>query len=284
MPDYPRVERFESATVILPVINETTSLNQTVQIILRDARDRLQELLIVVCQRTTPEAMTVVDQLQRELGDLVVVHRQQLPFLGGAIREAFALARGSHVIMMGSDLETDPNDVGRLIAEAEQNPSGIVAASRWIKGGSFHGYSTVKLICNWLFQRFFSFLYGTRLTDMTYGYRILPTRLVQAIRWEELRHPFNLETMVKPLRLGVPVTEIPSAWYPRSEGQSQNSFFRNFAYFRIGLKTRFASKRSILQADLAGREQFQQRSPSPETVAHEESHRYDHDPSSHRGD
>lgn len=253
MTDYPRVERFESATIILPVMNETTSLYQTVQIILRDAKDRLKELLIVVCQRTTAQAMAVVDQLQQELGDLVVIHRQQLPFLGGAIREAFALARGSHVIMMSSDLETDPNDVGALIAEAEKNPSGIVATSRWIKGGAFHGYSKVKLICNWAFQHFFSFLYGTRLTDMTYGYRILPTRLVQAIRWEELRHPFNLETVVKPLRLGVPVTEIPSVWYPRSEGQSQHSFFRNFLYFRIGLKTRFASKRSILKSNHAAR-------------------------------
>jgi len=254
VPDYPRVERFESATIILPVINETMSLNQTVEIILRDARDRLKELLIVVCQRTTAEAMAVVHQLQKELGDLVVVHHQQLPFLGGAIREAFALARGSHVIMMASDLETDPNDVGTLIAEAEKNPSGIVATSRWIKGGAFHGYSKVKLICNWIFQHFFSFLYGTRLSDMTYGYRILPTRLVQAIRWEELRHPFYLETVVKPLRLGVPVTEIPSVWYARVEGESQTSFFRNFAYFRIGLKTRFASKRSILKSDLAGRQ------------------------------
>ena len=89
MTDYPRVKKFESVTVILPVINETTSLQQTVEIILRDARDRIQELLIVVCQRTTPEAMAVVTRLQKDLGDLVVVHTQRLPFLGGAIREGF---------------------------------------------------------------------------------------------------------------------------------------------------------------------------------------------------
>jgi len=247
MADYPRVEKFESATIILPVMNETTSLEQTVRIVLRDARDRIRELLIVVCERTTRGAMEVVNRLQSELGDLVVVHHQRLPFLGGALREAFDLARGSHVVMMASDLETDPNDVCTLIAEAEKNPSGIVATSRWIRGGEFHGYSKIKLVCNWIFQHFFSWLYGTRLTDMTYGYRILPTRLVQGIRWEELRHPFNLETIVKPLRLGVPVSEIHSVWYPRIEGESQNPFFHNFAYFRIGLKTRFASKGSILK-------------------------------------
>jgi hypothetical protein len=250
--DNPRVEQFESATVILPVMNETVSLRQTVEIIVRDVKDRLKELLIVVCQRTSVEAMAVVAELQKEFGDLIVVHHQQLPFLGGAFREAFALARGSHVIMMASDLETDPHDVATLIAEAQKSPSGIVTASRWIRGGAFCGYSSVKLVCNWIFQHFFSMLYGTRLSDMTYGYRIFPTRLVQSIRWEELRHPFHLETVVKPLRLGVPVTEIPSVWCRRIEGESQVPFFRNFAYFWIGLKTRFADKRSILKSDNAG--------------------------------
>jgi glycosyltransferase involved in cell wall biosynthesis len=247
MIDYPHVDRFESATIILPVMNETTSLEDTVNIILRDVRDCIREFLIVVCDRTTPEAMATVDRLQQAHGDLVVVHHQKLPFLGGAIREAFDLARGSHVVMMASDLETDPNDVRTLIAEAQKNPSALVTASRWRKGGAFQGYSPVKLVCNWIFQRCFSVLYGVRLSDMTYAYRIFPTKLVQSIRWDELRHPLLFETLIKPLRLGVPVIEIPSVWRARTEGESQNPFFRNFAYFRTGLKIRFASKRAILK-------------------------------------
>jgi hypothetical protein len=247
MIDYPNVARFESVTVLLPVVNETISLRQTVDIVLRDARSDIIELLIVVCKKTTPEALAVVSQLQDELGGLVVVHHQTLPFLGGAVREAFEIARGSHFIMMATDLETDPNDVRELIAQARKNPSGIVTASRWRSGVRFEGYSKVKLLCNWVFQRFFSILYATPLTDMTFAYRILPTKLVQAIHWEELRHPFLFETLVKPLRLGVPVTEIASGWRARIEGESQNSFLQNFVYFRTGIKTRFASRRSILK-------------------------------------
>jgi hypothetical protein len=85
-------------------------------------------------------------------------------------------------------------------------------------------------------------LYWTRLTDMTFGFRIMPTTLAQAIHWEEVRHSFNLENIVKPLRLGIPVAEIPTIWNPRIEGESQNPFFRNFEYFHIGFKARFANK------------------------------------------
>ena len=178
---------------------------------------------------------------------MIRVHSQTLPFLGGAMREAFDLARGSHVVMMASDLETDPNALKTLIAAAELHPSSIATATRWRAGGGFHGYSKVKLLCNWIFQRFFSVLYGVNLSDMTFAYRIFPTKLVRAIRWEELRHAFLFETLVKPLRLGVPVVEIPSRWKARTEGESQNTFFLNFVYFRTGLKTRFAGKRSLLK-------------------------------------
>jgi glycosyltransferase involved in cell wall biosynthesis len=248
MTDWPRPTKLESVSVILPVMNETFSLRETVDIILRDAKEFIRELIIVVCDRTTPEAMATVNQLKQELGDLVVVHQQKMPFLGGAIREAFDIARGSHVILMASDLETDPKLVRPMIDEEAKNPAGIVTTSRWIAGGSFEGYSKVKLMCNWVFQRSFSLMYGTRLSDMTYAYRIMPTALVQSIKWEELRHPFLFETLIKPLRLGVPVTEIPAVWVARKEGDSQNTFFRNFVYFRTGLKTRFADKASLLKS------------------------------------
>jgi glycosyltransferase involved in cell wall biosynthesis len=244
---YPITEKFESASIILPVINETTSLQQTVDIILRDAKDSVKELIIVICKRTKPESLAVIEKLKNELSDLIVVLEQKLPFLGGALRDAFDISKGSHVIIMASDLETNPSEVKLLIAEAKKNPSAVIGTSRWLKGGEFHGYSKIKLLCNWIFQHFFSLMYFTHLTDMTYGFRIFPTKLVQAICWEEVRHPFNLESVIKPLRLGVKAYEIPSVWYARIEGESQNPFFRNFEYFRIGLKTRFCSKKSILK-------------------------------------
>ncbi|HTV83258.1 MAG TPA: glycosyltransferase family 2 protein [Acidobacteriaceae bacterium] len=246
-PDYPGP--FQSATIVLPVMNETVSLEQTVEIILRDIRPWLREILIVVCDRTTPEAMAVVNRLSAELGDLVVVHHQKLPFLGGALRECYALARGSHTVLMASDLETEPNDLGKLIEQARKTPWAIVATSRWLKRGSFSGYSRAKLVFNWMFQMFFSALYGTRLTDLTFGYRVYPTPVIQSIVWEELRHPFLFECMVKPLRLGVPVVEVTTTWRARIEGESQNPFFRNFVYLRTGLRTRFSSTDAILLPD-----------------------------------
>jgi hypothetical protein len=55
---------FQSATTVLPLISETFALEQTVEIVFRDARSRIRELLIVFCERTTPESMAVVEKLR----------------------------------------------------------------------------------------------------------------------------------------------------------------------------------------------------------------------------
>ncbi|MEX6428411.1 MAG: glycosyltransferase family 2 protein [Ferrimicrobium sp.] len=248
MRELPHVEEFKLATVLLPVMNETDSLRETIDIVEREAGVDVGEYLILVSPRTTTASRAMIASLQGVYGERIRVHEQSLPFLGGALREGFALAEGSHVVMMASDLETDPHDVAVMIERAKRLPAAIITASRWIRGGSFSGYSPVKLALNKVFQSSFALLYQSPLSDMTYGYRLFPTAVVQAIEWEEVRHPFLLETIVKPLRLGVAVYEIPSRWQARTEGESSNSFFRNFVYFRIGVRTRLRPRASLFAA------------------------------------
>ncbi len=240
-------KKFSAATIIVPVLNETYSLEKTIDIIRRtcDQKD-IEEYLIVVCERTTPESLAVCQKIKNSLGNKSSIHHQTLPFIGGAMREAFDLAKGSHTIMMSSDLETDPEVIKIFIEKAKENPAAIITASRWIKGGSFEGYSSVKLIANYVFQKLFSVLYFCKLTDLTYGFRIFPSKLIKSIKWEELKHPFFLETAIKPLRLGTKIIEVPAIWKPRSEGESINPFFANFAYFKIAFKVRFYSRGQIL--------------------------------------
>ncbi|MEI7733670.1 MAG: glycosyltransferase family 2 protein [Verrucomicrobiota bacterium] len=237
---------FKSASIILPVLNETYSLRQTVDIIESACANDVGEYIIVVCERTKAESLLVCREIVTQLAGKCSLHFQKRPFVGGAIRDGFDLARGSHVVMMSTDLETDPALVKTLIAMAKEYPEGIATASRWVKGGQFEGYHPIKLAANFLFQKMFSVLYGTRLSDLTYAYRIFPTALVHRIAWEELKHPFFLETALKPLRLGVTIREIPAVWRARTEGESVNPFMANFTYFKIAIRTRFRRTQDIV--------------------------------------
>lgn len=238
---------YSSTTIILPVIDETTSLKLTVETILNECNKEDIAFIFAVSQRTSPHSLAICQNFVDQHPKTSEIHLQKLPFLGGAIRECFEKVQTSHVIMMASDLETDPSTVKTLIAQSKLAPSAVITATRWRQGGSFQGYNPIKLILNYIFQKLFSLLYRCNLSDMTFGFRIFPTQLVNSIQWEELRHPFLLETLIKPLRLGVPIVEVPTSWKARMEGESHNPFIQNFKYFPIALKVLMTPRNRIMK-------------------------------------
>jgi len=247
------MSKFESVSILLPTLNETFSFRQTVEIIIAECeKNDICELIAIVCERTLPESLQVIQETKdycASLGYKLDVLYQHTPYAGGAVRDGMDYASGSHTIMMAPDLETDPHTVKDLIESAKQYPNDVTTASRWLKKGNFEGYNKLKYCLNFLFQKVFTFIYGVRLTDITFGYRIAPSALFQAIRWEEEKHPFFLETALKPIRLGVVFHEIPSMWAARQEGESQNSLIQTFKYLRIAFKVRFENKKHMIKED-----------------------------------
>jgi hypothetical protein len=237
-----------SATILITASDEVESLHETIRILMAENAPAVHQILLVVGKVTTPASLDACEEALRAYPSLVTVKHQTLPYLGGAIRDGFEEVTGTHVIMMASDLETDPHTVKDLIARAKEGYD-VVTASRWAQSGTFHGYNPAKYVLNWVFQKLIGTLYGASLTDLTFGFRIFRTELVKSIVWEEVRHPFLLETILKPLRLGARVAEVPTTWYARPEGASHNPFWRNFLYFRIALKVRFMKRQRIRRTE-----------------------------------
>lgn len=243
-------KRFKDLSIILPAMDETYSLMQTADTIVGTCkREDLAEIIIVVCDRSSEECIQTAGEIEKKYGETlpVIIHHQIKPFVGGAVQEGIEMAKGSHVVLMSSDLETDPALIQEFIRIEKNNPDKIVTATRWKKGGGFQGYNKVKLIANCIFQRLIAMLFFVNLSDITYAYRIFPKDLMQSIKWEERKHPFFLETALKPLRLGVKFIEIPVKWTARTEGVSQNSFWANFKYFKTAWHVRFTKKENILK-------------------------------------
>lgn len=229
---------FESVSVAIPVVNETHSLRHVVDTILNNSGSDIRELIFVVCSKTTADSLAICREFEKKLPYPVKIHIQKLPYLGGAIREAFELAGGSHVLIMFSDGESDPATVPDLITASKQSPEAIVCASRWLKGGGFENYHPLKFLYNYIAQKLFAWLYQTKATDLTFGFRIYPVRLAQSFAWEETGHPFVFESILKPIRLKIPVVEIPTVWRARNEGESQLVPFAYLKYLWVGIKYR----------------------------------------------
>jgi glycosyltransferase involved in cell wall biosynthesis len=234
-----------AVSVVMPVMDETVSLRRTVQIVMdENPHEDIHEIICVVSRFTAAKSLEICRELEAAYPGVVWMRQQNRPHLGGAVQDAFEWAAGTHILLMASDLETDPHAVKTLIATAREGWD-IVAATRWTKRGGFDGYNPVKLVANWAFQRTIGILYRTQLTDLTYAFRIWRAEVLRGHAWEELRHPFLLECLLRPLLMDATATEIPGRWVARTEGESRSPFWRTFLYFRIALKLWFRGRNKL---------------------------------------
>lgn len=231
-------ESFESLSAIVPFLNEKVSVRVLIDSLLGDPRTAVREVLVVYGTRTTEESLRELERLATLHEGRVLLLRQRLPFLGGALREGIARARGSHCLFIYSDLEADPALVPEIVARARQQPEAVVSASRWLAGGRFEGYGRRKRLLNLAFQKLIGMVFLTRLTDLTFGYRLYPRTLLQSVQWQEAGHPFVLESVLVPLVLGIPVVEIPTVWRARREGQSSWNPLNYYKYLITAARIR----------------------------------------------
>ncbi len=239
--------KFLTVSVVIPTINETDSLRENVEIILNTcSHTDLEEIFIVVCERTTPECLSVIDSLKALGSDVNIrLYHQINPGLGPALHESMQRVTGSHVVNIAADLDTDAYAVKNMIKVAKEDPDAIILASRWKKGGGFVGYGKVYKVLNYIFQKMLQILFFTKATDLTYGFRLAPVDKVLSVTWESKGFPIGTETNLKMLRMGYKIVEVPAVWRVRKQGVSQNSLLIRLKYVFSVFKVRFASIDSI---------------------------------------
>jgi glycosyltransferase involved in cell wall biosynthesis len=222
-------------SVVLPVYSETETLRAIVTWLRETLESQLDEIIIVLSPYSEAASRRVCEALVHE-DSRVQLHIQEVkPGLGNAVREGLSRTSGNLVLLMDADGEMENETVLAMLAEMATGRWGMVVASRWLPGGGFSGYSRLKYCLNWLFQQCFRILFRTHLSDLTYGFKLMRGELARGIVWEGTLHEIACETTLKPIRLGIPVTQVPSKWTARTQGASKNTFVRNFRYLAMAL-------------------------------------------------
>lgn len=237
---FPTVDAFGSLSVIVPLLNEVRAFRHTIERLMESHSVIIREVLVVVCQRTSSESLREYWSMQCKYPLHLVLLHQKRPKLGGALLEGIEASRGTHTLIMFSDLESDPSDVCALVAMARHHPRAIVSASRWLDGGVFVGYNPCKLVLNYFLQMYLGALFASQITDFSFGFRIYPTAVLNAFSWRQLDHSFVIESLLIPVLGGVSVVEVPATWQRRSEGAGQSGFRAYWSYIGVSLSIRLA--------------------------------------------
>jgi glycosyltransferase involved in cell wall biosynthesis len=147
-------------SIILPVFNEAMNLESLLERLhalgLADAE------IIVVDDGSTDES----PRIAREGTVRIVSHPYNLGN-GAAIKSGIRAARGRLLIFMDSDGQHQPEDVPKLLAEAERYHMVVGARAKGSKL-RFHRY-----IANLIYNAFASYVTRFKVEDLTSGFRVV---------------------------------------------------------------------------------------------------------------
>ena len=130
------------------------------------------------------------------------------------------------------------------------NGSQIVAASRFMKGGSMKGCPLIKSVLVRTASFTLFYLSSIPIRDASNGFRLFSRNLLSKIAIEsQVGFAYSLELLAKCNRLNYKISEIPAQWEERSEGSSRFKVFKwlpqYLKWYIYGLATTWLRKKEI---------------------------------------
>jgi glycosyltransferase involved in cell wall biosynthesis len=186
----------------------------------------------------------------RELRPDVVIVQQTRTGKGNALACGFAACTGDIIVMIDADGSTDPAEIPRFVAELVAGAD-FVKGSRFTTGGHSHDITPLRKLGNDGLNVVVNVLFGTRFTDLCYGYNAFWRRVVPSLQLPATSLPrpidgnklwgdgFEIETMIN-IRAavdGLKVGEVSSVEHARIHGETNLNTFRDG--FRV-LRTIFS--------------------------------------------
>jgi glycosyltransferase involved in cell wall biosynthesis len=207
-------------SVVIPARNEAVNLGY----VFSRLPAGLHQVVLVEGQSTNGTE----EEARRLRADVEIVD-QPASGKGDALKAGFEACTGDVIVMLDADGSTDPSEIPRFVA-ALLAGADFVKGSRFAQGGGSSDLTLVRRLGNVFLTRLVNSLYGTRYTDLCYGYAAFWRRCLPYIHLDA--PGFEVETLIniRVARAGLLVQEVPSYERPRLQGMS------NLRAIRDGLR------------------------------------------------
>jgi glycosyltransferase involved in cell wall biosynthesis len=219
-------------SVVLPVRNEALNVRPVLEL----AAPFADELLVIDGHSTDGTR-----DIAAEYGARVIL--DDGTGKGGAIRTAIREASGDILVFIDGDGSHDPHDIPALVEPIVTGKADHVSGSRML-GGSDELYTTfdqvIRLLGSELITLSINYAQNIRLTDCQNGFRAIRRDVAQTLALREKITTIEQEMVIKTVRSGYRLAEVPTHEYARSNGKSRFQvkdvwfhYIRSWLYYLI---------------------------------------------------
>jgi dolichol-phosphate mannosyltransferase len=143
---------------------------------------------------------------------------------GEALRYSLTQASGDIVVFIDADGSHDPRDIPAMVAPIKAGQSDLVVGSRG-RGGSDELHGTlgqlIRYVGSQVIMLIINYRWGTQLTDSQNGFRAIRRDVGLKLGLTSNLTTIEQEMMMRALKLGYRVSEIPAHEYERKWGKSK---------------------------------------------------------------
>jgi glycosyltransferase involved in cell wall biosynthesis len=204
------VDAAPRVSVVVPTLNEAANLPHVFPLLPGDIHE-----IIVVDGRSTDDTIEVARRLRPDVKIVLEQRRGK----GAALAAGFAAVTGDIIVMLDADGSADPQEIPRFVAALE-NGADFVKGSRFAQGGGSSDITPTRRLGNKALNGLVNSLYGTKYSDLCYGYNAFWTRCLPYMRVD--CDGFEVETLinVRIAKAGLVIHEVPSYERDRIHGES----------------------------------------------------------------
>lgn len=204
-----------SLSICVPVFNEGESLRQAVEDLLHTLLSLVQKLeVIIVDDGSTDSTFQLSDQIAKEYSEVKVIHHKRNLGVGVCYRDALAVAGGEYLTWFPSDHENSAEEFIQCLPYLREDT--IVICHH--RGQDPRSVIRRRISCGytWLLNRCFHL-------DLKYynGLTIFPITVLRFLPLVANGFIFFAESLIKAIRYGYQVVELPAALRKRICGKSK---------------------------------------------------------------
>ena len=217
---------FEKLTIIIPVYNEATTINELLHKVESISLiNDLKKQLIIINDFSIDKSREEIEKFiasSKSKNDIIFIDHKKNLGKGGAIKSAILKAEGDYSVIQDADLELNPNEINNLLEPILNNKADIVYGSRFINNKKQKKESILNRIANVFLTGLGNVIFGVKLTDMQTCYKMIPTHVFKSLTLKENRFAFDPEITAKLSKIkNLSWKEVPISYNPRTKDEGK---------------------------------------------------------------
>ncbi len=222
-------------SIVIPTLNEERNLPRVFEDISKSVKEKDCEIIVV-----DGHSRDGTVSFARKKGARIIYDSIGK---GAAIKKGLEASRGRTIVIMDADFSHSAEEINRMVERIEKRGFDVVMGSRFIQGGGSGDITVLRFLGNKLFVFLVNLIWGTKYTDLCYGYRAFSRKAARTLSPKLASGGFGIETEISILaaKERMKICEVPSYEKLRLHGEGNLRTFRDgFIILRTIAKEAFS--------------------------------------------